>query len=69
MTNKEKRRFVREMMSTVTKEVLANIPKMPEYWNGKQLRQYIADRFQDSCMTMSKTDKHSYTNEVIVRNL
>lgn len=70
MTEREKRRFVKELMREVQRTIISNIPKMPEEWDGIELRQYLADKFADAnYVRMHRTRKHNYNNEVVIRNL
>ena len=77
MTKKDKRRFIRELIGSVKKTVLANVDKMPEEWDGIELRQYISDVFARNsslCFKsgLTKEDRRrerDYANEVLVRNL
>jgi hypothetical protein len=71
MTQVEQRRFIRELIGNVKKEVIANVPKMPQDWNGIELRQYIANRFAACviCGTMSRDRLKEYHNTVAVNNL
>ena len=76
MTKKDKRRFIRELIGSVKKTVLANVDKMPEEWDGIELREYVADKFTESRSTISglgrsymKRRAKDYRNEVLVRNL
>lgn len=73
MTKADKKRFARELTQSVLKTVIANVDRMPEEWDGIELRDYIADKFDES-----RAFKHrpymrkrasEYRNEVIVRNL
>jgi hypothetical protein len=73
MTQREKRRFIRELIGSVKKTVIANVAKMPEEWDGIELREYLADKFAESRVLMSRPDMKrrlkDYRNEVLVRNL
>jgi hypothetical protein len=71
MTQAEQRRFIRELIGNVKKEVIANVPKMPEYWNGIELRQYIADKFHDCIITgtMDRARLKDYNNTIATTNL
>lgn len=75
MTYAEKRVFVDELISRVQAEIVAKIPKMPDEWDGHELRRYIADQFED-CARMSQCSpgndrkrRSYYTNNVLVNNL
>ena len=73
MNKQEKRRFIVELVTTIEIEILRKIPEMPERWDGRELRQYIADRFSASIMG-EISDKRSrryreYLNDLMVKGL
>ena len=72
MTKKDKKRFIRELIQSVTKEILDKVDKMPEEWDGHELRQFLADNFQD-CSNLMRKDYRSryraYKNKRLVNNL
>lgn len=71
MTRTEQIRFVRDLTGQVKNSLLADIGRVPEEWDGHELRQWIADRFQESSYTL-KTDKRryrEYRNAVTMRGL
>ena len=72
MTKKDKKRFIGELTRSVTKTVLAKVNKMPEEWDGHELRQFLADHYQD-CTSLIWKDYRSryraYKNERLVNNL
>jgi hypothetical protein len=72
MTAAEKKRFIRDLIATVQKDVLAKVPAMPEEWDGHELRQYVADKFDGATSHLifrGGRRKRDYENEVLVRNL
>lgn len=72
MNQKEKRRFVKELVRSVAAEVVANISRMPDEWNGHELREYLADKFAESRFPPCHGGKRrlrAYRNEKICRNL
>lgn len=71
MTRADQFTFVNELVNRVQSELLLNIERIPEEWDGHELRQWIADKFQESAYTLQR-DKpryRAYRNEVLVRNL
>lgn len=73
-TKAGKRAFVRDLMTSVRKDVLAKIAQMPENWDGIELRWYVADKFAASALnpigiSYQQKRKRDYDNEVLVRNL
>ncbi len=78
MNAAEKRRFIRDLIRNVQADILAKVEKMPEDWDGHELRRYVADTFDRSAMTVGRKGPYGkpyakrtrdYRNEVIVRNL
>jgi len=71
MTLKEKKRFIRQLVNNVKKDMLSKANKMPSEWNGIELREYIKDCFSEVVIsgTISRSRKRDYKNFVIVNNL
>ena len=75
LDKQEKRRFIEDLCASVQETAINAIVKMPEEWDGIELRQYLADKFADSSLLNHKNRKdlnrrrREYRNEVIVRNL
>jgi hypothetical protein len=79
MDQARKIEFVASLTESIVKEILSNIPLMPEQWDGHELRRYIADKFEEKTggslargvVRQNSTTKRlaAYRNEVIVRNL
>lgn len=74
MTPIQKRAFIDELINNVHSEIVNRIPKMPDEWDGHELRRYIADKFNDSAMTVGKDKSYArrfreYKNTVIIQNL
>ncbi len=74
MTLTEKVTFIEELTDSVRRDLIRNIEKVPESWDGHELRRWIADRFERSAnmgtvMRPRSRRRRDYDNEVIVRNL
>lgn len=76
MAPSEQRRFIRQLIGNVKKDLIAKVPKIPREWDGIELRQWIADAFTDATCGYSKRKEltwkrrfRAYRNEVLVRNL
>lgn len=70
MTEQEKVRFINDLCDSIKKDILSNVPKMPEEWDGHELRQYIADRAKCAQFAkMAPSRKAKYNNTVLVNNL
>lgn len=69
MTRKEKRQFITDLCRSIKKESLAKVPSMPENWDGLELRQYLADKFDDSrmnhCIGIQRLREYHNTMEII----
>ena len=73
MTEQERSTFTAELIDAVKSEILAKIPKMPDEWDGHELRVYIAEQFMDAA-TMSRVSREPrarqrYNRDVISNNL
>ena len=70
MTKNEKREFIDSFVRSVWRDVVDLIPKMPEEWDGHQLRVYIIDKFKEQDMeTMTHAELTEYRNTVLINNL
>lgn len=73
MNAPEKREFVNELVKNVADEIIANIDanKIPEDWDGIELRWYLADKFGDCVFggVGSKRRKAEYNNTVLTNDL
>jgi len=71
MTANEKKKLIRTLVASVKTDALAAVAKMPEDWDGIELREYLADKFAECRFrgTMDKRRTKRYRNEVLVRNL
>ena len=71
MTPDEQVRFIRELTTAINRELLANIRsgRIPEEWDGIELRQLMADRYARAVFVLSRSRKAAYNNTVLVNNL
>lgn len=70
-TKAEKRKFIRDLTKSVTADLLQAVDKMPEEWDGVEMRTYIADKFeyQQIRELMPLKRLRAYRNEIVIRNL
>jgi hypothetical protein len=66
--------FVKDLATNVANNVirLIDADKIPENWNGVELRWMLADKFKDATMNTQRENKaryKAYKNDVIVNNL
>jgi hypothetical protein len=71
MSEAEKRTFVKELCDRIKYDILNNIAlgKIPEEWDGFELRQLVADSCQNSHFAMKGKRKRNYNNAILVNNL
>ena len=74
MTKTEKKRFIREFIGDIQKDVMAKVEKMPEEWDGIDLRFYIGSKFAWEIEGLTKERMkgkrgRDYRAEVYSRNL
>ena len=71
MTREEKIKFVDDLITNIKLEVLWHIEKMPERWDGVELRAYIASRFFSATapQVLKGKRKKDYTNDILISGL
>ncbi len=73
MTTVEKRRFIRQLANAIKKEALVTAKRMPQSWDGHELREYLSDKFNESrsrLMTETRSARRrAYTNDCANLNL
>jgi len=75
MNLEERKRFITELCNNVRDELLKAADRMPDAWDGHELRQILTDRFTESSnMSDPMRNKRGrrrrdYENEKLVSNL
>lgn len=71
MDKNRKIEFINEMTDNLKEELLKNVDKMPEEWDGIELRQLISDKANEFVLkdSMNKKRKRKYNNTCIVNNI
>lgn len=71
MNRAEKRKFIRDLTANVRDEVLRAVPKMPDNWDGIELRYLLAARFEAAVMRRSsdRARVRSFNSDCLERNL
>ena len=73
MDRYEKRLFIDDLCDSIKLTVVDSISKMPEEWDGFELRELIAEKATQSAGWLNKPEnrkrRKDYRNTVIVRNL
>jgi hypothetical protein len=71
MTRKEQYELTAELIDRVRKDIINRLDKVPEKWDGIELRLFVADHFIAATAGISKKHKRyqDYKNTVLVDNL
>lgn len=73
MTKDEQMKFVAYLTASITKDLFTKLQdgRVPEEWDGHELRQWIADTFMESGVIHPMKGKRlkDYKNTLIVNNL
>lgn len=73
MTRQEQREFIVMLAYGIVDKILDRIDAgdVPENWDGHQLRPYLADSTARNCElgAMTRSQRKSYENDVLVNNL
>lgn len=64
-----KRKFIRDLIGSVQRDIIAAVRKMPDDWDGHELRQLIADKFEQETTDMPRSRAKDYANTRLVNNL
>jgi hypothetical protein len=66
----DQKRIVRELLAGLRESLLADLHKVPETWDGIELRQWVADRARAQTSKTLKGKRHTeYLADCAVRNL
>lgn len=65
MTPDEKEKFIKDIMFNMEMKFKNAVQKMPENWAGKEIRQYMSDKFcsEVAFLKMTRQDKRDYEND------
>ena len=71
MKKREQIKLVKDLTKSVAEGVVEAIRagKIPEDWDGIELRQLLADKFEFERIEMGRKRKKDYRNTVLVDNL
>jgi hypothetical protein len=73
MSKSQKEIFINDLMNSIKKDLLKNIDKYPESWDGIEIR-WLIEEFCNGIVWKGVIDKRSkrykdYRNEIICNNL
>lgn len=70
MTPAKQKQFVKDLIRNIQGGMLTDLPRVPEEWDGHELRQWIADRFRNQIsIPLEGKRKRDYKNAILVNNL
>ncbi len=71
LTKEEKIKFIEDILDIMRESLLKKVDKMPEEWDGYELRRLIADYAEEKIayFEMNKPRLRAYDNTRIVRNI
>ena len=69
MNKQEKKKFIKEHLKTLSNELLADVSKFPEEWEGAELRELVANRAKASSGYLHGARLSDFENECIVRGI
>lgn len=64
MTTKQKRAFVLSHCKAVAKKIADEVARMPEHWNGHELREYIADEFHNERFMRNPYNRRRFARSI-----
>ena len=71
MTKKDQRTFIRSLLNSTRKALLAKSKYIPANWDGIELRQWIADAFAGETYFLQRKDNRrrlrEYKNDIATR--
>lgn len=71
MNKKEKTQFIKNLLGSITEELLAKVPEIPKEWDGHELRRLIVEKVQNDVRVYKLPRKRvkAYNAAVYERNL
>lgn len=71
MDAREKKEFIQDLLRSIEKSLLEDVAdgKIPDEWDGIELRRLIADRADASARYLTGRRLRDYRNTVLVNNL
>jgi hypothetical protein len=72
LTKEEKEQLLKDFIGNVQKSLLEKMDRVPEEWDGHELREWIGETFyseRTQAMARDRARLKSYKNDVLVNNL
>jgi hypothetical protein len=70
MDQADKKKFIANLCDSVRDELVAKVEDMPDNWDGHELRQLIASKFNREAFDLIRGKRgRAFRNEILTRNL
>jgi hypothetical protein len=69
MDKLQQRQFVTDLCDNLRSDLLESVNKVPENWDGHELREWVADTAGQFKGGMIRTRKREYKKDILVNNL
>lgn len=71
MDNTNKVDFVKSLCDSIKLEIISKIEsgKIPDNWDGIELRQLLSEKFQRETYKMDRKRKKDYANSIVCNNI
>lgn len=71
MTKEEQLKFTTELVSSIHTDIQTHILNgdVPDTWDGFELRQWLANKFNHSTRPMGKQRRAKFNNYILIHNL
>jgi hypothetical protein len=73
MNTQEKQQFIIDILETTKQSLLSKVDRMPEHWNGVELRQliedYVIENINYGSIKQDRKRYKDYHNDCLVNNL
>jgi hypothetical protein len=69
MNNQEKKKFIRCYLRTISNELLADVSKFPDHWDGSELKQIVTKRSEVFSDKLTGKRLSDFENECIIRGI
>jgi hypothetical protein len=72
MTKTEQEQLIISLTQNLQSDLLKKVDKMPENWDGHEIRRFVLDYFQTNYVigtALNGKRKREYNNTIIVENL
>ena len=71
MNKAEKKEFIESLCNSIANRAISNLDKMPDEWDGHELRQHISELADNSAMwrRLDRKRKNAFNNTCMVNGI